>query len=129
MDYAVGTILMYVASIWVLILLSGVLDLIALWRIFVKAGKPGWISIIPIYNIYSLFEIVGIKGWYIFVGFIPVFGWIFISIITIIAYVRLAECFNKNTVFIFGLILFNTIFMCILAFDNSSVYNKIKSNL
>ena len=48
--------------------------IMAMWKIFKKAGQEGWKSIIPIYNTYVLFEISGLKGWYVFLGFIPFFG-------------------------------------------------------
>ena len=40
-----------------------VLLLVASWRIFVKAGRPGWASLIPFYNLYVLCEIVSWPGW------------------------------------------------------------------
>lgn len=33
--------------------------IISLWKLFVKAGKPGWAALIPIYNIVVMLEIVG----------------------------------------------------------------------
>ena len=50
--------------IWVAII---VLLIIANWKMFEKAGKPGWASIVPIYNVIVLFEIIGYKWYYIFV--------------------------------------------------------------
>lgn len=40
------------------------LQIIALWRVFKKAGEPGWKSIIPIYNYYILFKITKMKNWF-----------------------------------------------------------------
>jgi hypothetical protein len=40
-------------------LLVAVLLIVALWKIFTKAGQPGWASLIPIYNIYIWCKIVG----------------------------------------------------------------------
>ena len=37
---------------------------IATWKIFVKAGEKGWKSLIPIYNVYMLYKIVGMKNWF-----------------------------------------------------------------
>ena len=34
------------------------------WRIFKIAGEPGWKCIIPIYNIYIMYKIVNMKGWF-----------------------------------------------------------------
>lgn len=41
-----------------------VLMVIASWRIFKKAGEPGWKSLIPIYNSYILWKIVGMQKWF-----------------------------------------------------------------
>lgn len=41
-----------------------IITVIATWRIFKKAGEPGWKSLIPIYNYYIMFKIVGMKGWF-----------------------------------------------------------------
>ena len=41
-----------------------IITIIATWRIFKKAGEPGWKSLIPIYNYYIMFKIVGMSGWF-----------------------------------------------------------------
>ena len=41
-----------------------ILMIIANWKIFKKAGEPGWKSIIPIYNVYIMFKIVNMKSWF-----------------------------------------------------------------
>ena len=41
-----------------------ILIIIANWKIFEKAGEPGWKAIIPIYNIYIMFKIVNMKSWF-----------------------------------------------------------------
>ncbi|PJZ26013.1 signal peptidase I [Leptospira hartskeerlii] len=66
--------------------------LVSLWKIFEKAGKPGWAGIIPIYNLYVLMEIIGRPGWWLILFFIPCVG-IVISIITAI---DLAKSFGKT---------------------------------
>lgn len=45
-------------------LILGIIEIIALWKIFTKAGEKGWKSLIPIYNLYIFFKIVGMKGWF-----------------------------------------------------------------
>lgn len=44
-------------------LLLGVAGIVACWLLFKKAGKPGWASIVPFYNVYTLFEITWGSGW------------------------------------------------------------------
>ncbi len=46
-------------------LLIALLLIVAMWKVFTKAGKPGWASIIPIYNLYIWCKIVGRPGWWI----------------------------------------------------------------
>ena len=41
-----------------------IISVIATWRIFKKAGEPGWKAIIPIYNYYIMYKIVGMSGWF-----------------------------------------------------------------
>ena len=38
-----------------------VVYLVALWKVFVKAGKQGWEAIIPFYNSWILVEIAGLN--------------------------------------------------------------------
>ncbi|MBX7127233.1 MAG: signal peptidase I, partial [Cyclobacteriaceae bacterium] len=48
--------------------------LAAYWKIFEKAGKPGWASLIPIYNIIVLVQIAGKPVWWVLLMFIPLVG-------------------------------------------------------
>lgn len=93
----------------------GVLTIIANWKIFTKAGREGWKAIIPIYNVYVLFEIIGYEGWKIILFLIPFYN-IYLSIKMNI---DLAKAFGKDTGFAIGLILLNTIFIFILGFGDS----------
>jgi hypothetical protein len=101
-----------VAAVALLVLLIVV---IAHWKIFTKAGQPGWASIIPIYNIIVLLEIVGKPIWWVVLFFIPVVN---IVIMVVLMY-RLAVCFGKDVGFTIGLMFLPMIFYPILAFGNS----------
>ena len=35
-----------------------------MWKVFTKAGKPGWAAIVPFYNTYTMLEIAGRPGWW-----------------------------------------------------------------
>ncbi len=54
----------FLGSIMVIGLIICVLLIIAGWRIFEKAGEKGWKILIPIYDLYILFKICGIKKWF-----------------------------------------------------------------
>ena len=96
-------------------LVASVLGIIAMWKIFTKAGEPGWAAIIPFYNAYTLFKITWGSGWKFLLLLIP-----FVNIvIMIITQVKLAKAFGKSGGFAVGLILLSTIFMLILGFGSS----------
>ena len=87
------------------------------WKIYQKAGQPGWASIVPIYNIIVLLRIVGKPWWWLFLFIIP-----FVNIVFLIwTYNMLSKSFGKDEGFTVGLILLGIIFMPILAFG-SAVY-------
>lgn len=92
-----------------------VLLLVSLWKVFVKAGKPGWAAIIPFYNNYCLFDMTFGNGWLFLVTFVPCVN----VIMLIIAYVKLAKAFGQSTGFAVGLIFLPIIFMPILAFGDA----------
>src|SRR5947209_20599793 len=72
-----------------------------MWRIFEKAGEPGWMSIILILNIFILLKIAGKPGWWILLFFIPFVG----IIIAILVWIDVAKNFGKGGGFVVGLIL------------------------
>lgn len=99
----------------ILSLAIAVLAIVALWKIFEKAGEPGWAAIIPFYNLYVLFKITWGSGWKFLLLLIPIAN----IVILIITMVKLAKAFGKSGGFAVGLIFLSVIFYCILAFDQS----------
>lgn len=85
------------------------------WKIFTKAGKPGWAVIIPIYNVIVMLEIVNRPIWWIVLFFIPVVN----VIVGIVLALDLAGAFGKGTGFAVGMILLSFIFYPILAFGDA----------
>lgn len=53
-----------------------ILVIIAMWKIFTKAWEAGWKSLIPIYNIYIWFKIVGMKKWFWWMLLVPFCLWL-----------------------------------------------------
>ena len=92
-----------------------VFELAAGWRVFTKAGRPGWAIIVPIYNIYVLLKMVGRSGWWILALLIPIVN-VFVALVIAI---DLARAFGKGTGFGFGLWLLAPIFYPILAFGSA----------
>ena len=103
-------------------LLSGVIPVIigfillaAFWKIFAKAGQPGWASIIPIYNVLVLLRIVGKPYWWLFLLIIPGVNIVLLIMITH----ELSKSFGKGAGFTFGLMVLSFVFYPILGFDGA----------
>jgi hypothetical protein len=93
-----------------------VLMIASLWKIFTKAGKPGWAAIIPIYNIIVLLEIVGKPVWWLLLMLIPCVNFIFgIWMINL-----LSKSYGKNEGYTIGLIILPVIFFPILGFGDAT---------
>lgn len=103
-----------VGTIFVVLLqlLIFVVVIAAFWKVFVKAGHPGWASLIPIYNIYILCKIAGRPGWWVVLCFIPIINLIALVIISL----DIAKAFGKSALFAVGLFLLSPIFYAILGF-------------
>ncbi len=101
-----------------LLLIFSVVTIVAMWKVFEKAGRPGWAAIVPVYNIWVLFEIVGFPGWIALLAFIP-FVNIAVSIVALVAYFKLAKQFGKSDLFAVLTLIFPYIMLCILAFGDA----------
>ena len=99
--------------IWLLVV---VLMIAAMWKIFTKAGQPGWASLIPIYNMYIWCKIVGRPGWWVVLLLIPFVN----CVIAIILCIDLAKSFGKGVGFGIGIILLGIVFLPILAFSDAT---------
>jgi hypothetical protein len=92
-----------------------VLMIIGMWKVFTKAGKPGWAAIIPIYNIIVLWQITGKPGWVLALAIIPC-----TSIIGVIMLgIGVAERFGKSAGYGIGLGLLPFIFYPMLGFSDA----------
>ncbi|HUR82800.1 MAG TPA: DUF5684 domain-containing protein [Thermoanaerobaculia bacterium] len=87
----------------------------AMWKVFVKAGKPGWAAIVPIYNIIVLLEICNKPAWWVVLFLIP-----FVNVvIAIMLCISLAKKFGHGVGYGLGLAFLGVIFMPMLGFGNS----------
>ncbi|MNK55599.1 hypothetical protein D3C87_746150 [compost metagenome] len=103
-----GAVILYLAIIVVMI--------VGMWKVFEKAGKPGWAAIIPIYNLIILLEIVGKPMIWILWLIIPCVNFVF----AIWLYNLVAKSFGKSEGFTAGLIIFPYIFWPILGFGSAT---------
>ena len=101
---------------WVLSMALSILMIISLWKIFKKAGKPGWASVIPIYNIYIMCEIAEKEWWYVLLSCVP-FANIYAMIVL---YNGMAKRFGKSGGFVAGMILLPVVFFPMLAFGKDA---------
>lgn len=99
--------------VWIAI---AVFYIIAMWKIYEKAKKPGWAAIIPIYSTIVLLEIVGKPWWWFLLMLIPGLGVIWLIWTTNL----LSKSFGKDEGFTVGLVLLGIIFYPILAFGSAT---------
>ena len=103
-----GTMLVLIGAVYLFFL-------VATWKLYTKAGRPGWASLIPIYNTVVFCQICGRSGWLTLALMIPGVN----LIISIMLTVDLARVFGRGTGFALGLIFLSPIFFPILAFGSS----------
>lgn len=84
------------------------------WKVFTKAGQPGWAAIVPIYNVYIWTKIVGRPWWFTLLVFIPLVN----IVISIILCSDLAKSFGRGIGFTLGLIFLVFIFIPVLGFGS-----------
>ena len=127
---------------------SSLLQIIANWRIFIKAGEDGWKSIIPIYGDYISYKIAWQPAYFwltlvlgivssclqgtletndsLMISMIIVLIKIILVIISIMYSIKLARAFGRGTGFAIGLIFLPPIFMLILGFGDDRYYGADK---
>jgi hypothetical protein len=122
-----------------IVLAITVVALVGLWKVFVKAGQPGWAAIIPIYNIVILLQIIGRPIWWLIPFFLPIITSILAVIglppsvllpinvllcvpsfvFWIMVCLRLARVFDQSSGFGIGLLFLPFIFLPLLGFGDA----------
>jgi len=92
-----------------------VLVIVGVWKVFVKAGQPGWACLIPFYNLYILLKIAGKPAWWMILFFIPLVN----IVMAILLYIEVAKVFGKGAGFGLGLAFLGFIFFPILGFGDA----------
>ena len=96
-----------------------------MWKMFEKAGEPGWPALIPFYNYYKLCEICMGNPWYwlrMFVVIIPFFGWIGYIYFSYVMYKAVARSYGKPDTYAWGLLFLTPVFYCMLGFGETDYY-------
>ena len=100
---------------WVIWCVVIIFYIAAMWKVFTKAGQPGWASIVPIYNGIVMLQIAGKPIWWILLYFIPLVN----IVISIIVLNNISKNFGHGVGFTLGLIFLGFIFIPILAWGDS----------
>jgi len=87
----------------------------SMWKVFEKAGQPGWAVLVPIYNIVILLKITGKPSWWLALFFVPFANFV----VMIMLVVALAKSFGKSTGFGLGMLFFGFVFYPILGFGDA----------
>lgn len=87
----------------------------SLWKVFAKAGQPGWACLVPIYNIIVLLNIAGKPAWWVVLFFIPVANFIAAILVSL----AVAQNFGKSAGFGIGLAFIPFVFYPMLAFGDA----------
>lgn len=100
---------------YLFILVFYIACVIGMWKMFEKADKPGWASLIPFYNLYCVYDIGWGTGWLFLLTFVPCVGFIFDIMLSF----KMAKAYGQGTGFGFGILFLKPIFYMILGFGDS----------
>jgi hypothetical protein len=115
-DMSGGMIAAIFAVLFIPLLIIGLICLISQWKIYTKAGKPGWAAIVPVYNYIVWLEIIGKPMWWLAILLlVPCVNFIFLIWMLNL----LSKSFGKSEGFTVGLFFLPFIFFPILAFGGA----------
>ncbi|HEY1185484.1 MAG TPA: DUF5684 domain-containing protein [Bryobacteraceae bacterium] len=110
-----GALLAVGGTILLVALALAVVLIIGLWKVYVKAGQPGWAVLIPFYNVYILLKIAGRPGWWLVLCLIPLVN----IVIALMVAIDVAKAFGQSAVFgVVLLFLLSGIGYLVLGFGN-----------
>ena len=104
--------LLFGGVMWLIWMAVMVVMIVSWWKIFVKAGKPGWAAIVPLLNTLELLDIAGKPWWYLLLMMIPIVNIVMLFLISI----NVAQAFGKSSGFGIGLAILPFILYPMLAF-------------
>jgi hypothetical protein len=119
---ALGLIMAMIAGFGMILLAGYVVVLIGMWKVFTKAGQPGWAVLIPFYNIIVLLRVAGLPWYWVFAVFlpiIPILGVLAYMVLAVMCLHRISTRFGQGVGFTIGLTLLSPIFFLILGFGSS----------
>lgn len=132
---AATVLLIFLVILAVVGLITGIMTIIGLWKVFKKSGEDGWKAIVPVYNMYTLMTITGVKTYWLLIligasiigSILPILSFI-TSIVGIylgvIMAVSTAKSFGKDTGFAVGLFFLGPVFYLILGLGSATYQGK-----
>jgi Family of unknown function (DUF5684) len=93
----------------------GVLYFAASWRVYTKAGQPGWAALVPVYSFIVWMRMIQKPAWWVLMMFIPLVNFYFL----LVASVATARAFGKGAGYGLGLFFLGLIFWPMLAFGSA----------
>ena len=120
LDNATAAALGMVVTVFLLFyFIVAVLCVVSVWRLFMKAGKPGWAAIVPVYNQIVMLQVAGRPVWWVLLMmFVPIFQvWV-----AIVAAIDFAKSYGKSTGFGVLVALLPFIGLPLLAFGKDTHY-------
>lgn len=112
---AAAGLLAFSGTMMLIFLAIAAVFIVGAWKVFVKAGQPGWACIIPFYNIYILTQIAGRPAWWLLLFFIPIVNLVPAILISI----DIAKAFGQSAAFgVILLFLLGGIGYLVLGFGN-----------
>lgn len=114
-----GVLLFFMAIFFAFLVFS----IVTFWKLFTKAGKPGWAGLVPFYNIIVFLEITGRPLWWFVLLLIPFVNLVIAVVVTL----DMAKVFGKDTGFGLGLLFLGFIFYPILAFGEARYIGPVAS--
>ena len=103
----------FVVAFWIICMAIAVVQIVAMWKLFKKAGRPGWASIIPVYNYIVLIQVAEAPMWYLALVFLVA------PVGLLMSYIKVAEKFGKSAGFGVLIWFFPFVGLPILAFGKS----------
>lgn len=96
-----------------------VISIVSMWRLFTKAGKPGWASIVPIYNTIVQLQIAGRPAWWVLlILFVPLLN-VWVSVVALIDFVR---SYQRSGLWVLGLMFLPVIALPWFTFSSKTQY-------
>ena len=119
---AAAAVMAFLAAFALVFLVIGIVTLIGMWKVFDKAGQPGWAVLIPIYNLIVLLRIAGLAWYWVFaplVVIVPLLGLIAYLAWIVWVHHRISTRFGQGVGFTIGLTFLGPIFWLILGFGSA----------